>query len=606
MDTSTDYIVGFDFGHGETSVSMVDVGAIDASAANIDTADLHIVGNGTDAKIPSMIGYDVDGNRLLNFDAYQFRFLKIGAYFKAPMCASDKFQAITPEDKDYFRDFVQTVFRCLHEHPKNQFLHNKKVLYFVACPSGWNDEQRRAYLEFFREYCRLPIKGVIEESRAAYVVARRKLYDRDPRLSEQGSSIAVLDLGSSTLDITMHSDRAYTDGFEIGASQIEELLLNHFLDADEGFADRYRRYAEMEPTCRNQILFLLRGAKEDYFNRQSCGTGGSLVLKCQIDWEELSADEISGVSNLKIKDTELERMLDSHGSGDAMYKERLEADIRAFAGKHGSANAVVLTGGASQMPFYKSLVLKCYGLTEHECVVDDSPSYSISRGTAIMGYLDTRGAACKPALIEQLIESMPRLIKAEIIKSASLLYAGTLVNIVAKWRDKASVKSIELLHQLIVAKLDYWQSHYDEVNRAINLQIESEVSTAVCNSLAEIVRLYFGFNAQLRKIRFDCDYDVALTVEQNQLLKTNLYRNYRKIVNEYSLFTRFAEPESMQKDRSHEPKMLERIASRTSDYIMRWFNGFAIDDEFDDIIKECQRKTRDFYNGYIEYITCQI
>ena len=606
MDTNVDYIIGFDFGHGETSVSMVDVNAIDKNAANLDTEDLHIVGDKKEVKIPSIIGYDVDGNKLLNFDAYQFRFLQIGAYFKAPMCASEKFPAISAKDKEYFKDFATMVFKCLHSHPKNQKLQNKRILYFVACPSGWNIEQQKTYLNFFQEYCDLPIEGIIEESRAAYVVARRKLYDRDPKLSELGSKIAVLDLGSSTLDITMHSDKAYTDGFEIGASLIEVLLLDYFLNTDEVFREKYNRYHEIEPTCKNQILFLLREAKEDYYNKLNCERSVGIALKCQIDWEELSADEISGNSILKLKGSELERLLRAKDNKGEEYEDKLKNDITSFINTHGKANAVVLTGGASQMSFYRDVVLNCYGLTEHECVIDDNPSYSISRGTAIMGYLDLRNKKCKSSKIDELIESIPDLIKKEIIKSTCTLYADSLIAIVREWQNQSGIKNIKILHENLTKKLDYWQSHYEEVNKAINQQIEDEVSSVVENALAEIIRLYFGFNAQMHKIRFGCQYDVAITDEQNQMLKTNLYKNYRKIINESALFTRYSEPESTDKDRTKEPKILKLLTERTIDYISRWFKGFTIDDEFDDIIKVCQKKTKDYYKDYIKFITCQI
>ena len=45
MIKDVDYIIGFDFGHGETSVSMVDVGGLDCKAANIETKDLYINGS---------------------------------------------------------------------------------------------------------------------------------------------------------------------------------------------------------------------------------------------------------------------------------------------------------------------------------------------------------------------------------------------------------------------------------------------------------------------------------------------------------------------------------------------------------------------------------
>lgn len=126
MNEEYDYIVGFDFGHGETSAAKVDVAAIDVESIHIEADDLFIVGNDREPKIPSMVGYDIDGNIQLNFDAYQFKYLKVGAYFKAPMVASENFQAITDENKQYFKDFAVSVFNKLHEHPKNQDLKNKK------------------------------------------------------------------------------------------------------------------------------------------------------------------------------------------------------------------------------------------------------------------------------------------------------------------------------------------------------------------------------------------------------------------------------------------------------------------------------------------------
>ena len=605
MIKDVDYIIGFDFGHGETSVSMVDVGGLDCKAANIETKDLYIIGNGKEPKIPSMIGYDADGNKLLNFDAYQFRFLQVGAYFKAPMCASKNFPAITSDNKKYFKDFVTTVFKCLLEHQKNQFLKNKRVLYFVACPSGWNKKQQETYLEFFQKYCGLPINGVIEESRAAYVVARHRLYNMDPELSKPGSKIAVLDLGSSTLDITMHSDKAYTNGFEIGASRIEGMLLSYFLKTDDTFRVKYERYEVLEPTCKSQILYLLREAKERYFNKISSGINNEIVLRCQVDWEELSADEIEGTSNLKLKGADFERLLDSQDNNSVEYKNKLRNDISSFVETYGKVNAVVLTGGASQMSFYNELVLDCYGLTERECVKDQEPSYSISRGTAIMGYLDLNIPDGWPSLLQKLIESIPDLIKTEIIKSTRL-YANTLISMVNEWKTQDGVKTIKDIHEKLMHKLDYWQSHYEEVNKVINQCIEKEVSEAVNKSLEQIIMLYFGFNAPIGKIQSNCEYDVAITEDLNQMLKSNLYRIYKKVVKENGLFSFFSEPESMVKDRSNDTKLLDKLAKQVTEYIDLWFQGFTIDDEFDNIIKVCQQKVRDFYKESVKYITCQI
>lgn len=600
-----DYIIGFDFGHGETSVAEVDVKAITPQSIHIEAKDIYIIGNGREPKVPSMIGYDVDGNKNINFDAYQFRFLKVGAYFKAPMVASEDFPSITEEDKEYFKDFVVTVFQNMLEHKANAHLANKKVLYFVACPSGWNKEQREAYLDFFRNYCKLPITDVVEESRAAHVVARRKLYDRNPQLSMYGKKIAVLDLGSSTLDITMHADKTYTDGYKIGASRIEETLLQFFLETDPAFKEKYEAYAGLENTCKKQILFMLRMAKEDYFNNLSNRPPSEVTLKCPVDWEELSADEIPGTSYLKIKGNVLDTMLDSKGE----YKNALRDSVNDFIAKNGKVDAVVLTGGASQMPFYKDIVLDCYGLTDDQCVVDPNPSYSISQGTAIMGYLDTKNPAKDdmdmPESLRKLIESIPGLIKGEVVKCTTEAYKVQVATVVNRWRKMKGRKTLNMLYKMLSTLLASWDEQIDEINKNTNQQVAQAVSDTINNSLREMMRLYFSYDVQMNDIKLDYEFNMAMPPEQTMIMLKGIYQNFEEIMKSYG-FYKFKGKESMEKDRSGSEGLVMKLADGTIDFVDKWFNGYDVDDEFDDIIKDCQDATRDFYFECIRQITCQV
>lgn len=605
-----DFIIGFDFGHGETSVAKLNVNTVDESAAQLEAEDIYIIGDDREPKIPSIVGYDCNGNIQINLDVYQFKFLKVEAGFKAPMIASEKFPAITPENKDYFRDFVVNVFEKLHEHPKNNELRNKSILYFVACPSGWTTEQRDEYLKFFTDYCKLPIAGVIEESRAAYVVARRKLYDKNPELSRFGKKTAVLDLGSSTLDITMHSNRSYSDGFEIGACKIEEVLLQYFIETDEDFKEKYNRYSQMEDSCSDQILFLLRKAKEEYFNRVRNGSTNDIMLKCQIDWDELSSDEIPGTSNLKIRGSSMESLLESHGQEPKKYKDILCDDIKSFIKQHGTVDAVVMTGGASQMDFYQKMVMDCYGLDEDRCIVDRFPSYSISQGTAIMGYLDTKNPVKKgdevPEGLLNLINRIPDLIKNAVIISSVNVYKTEMKKIVDEWEQSSSNRTLKVLYDNFSTLLASWDEHYAEISMAVNQQVEESLSAEVSDSLSQLMRLYFGFNMQLEPI--DLDYDISMTLphEQTMMLLGDIYNNFKSLIDNRNMLSQFRDPSSLNKDRGEDSEMLKYLANGTRAFIDNWFEGVDIENEFDDVIKDCQSKVKDFYYKSIKYITCQI
>ena len=605
-----DFIIGFDFGHGETSVAKLNVNTVDESAAQLEAEDIYIVGDDREPKIPSIVGYDCNGNIQINLDVYQFKFLKVEAGFKAPMIASEKFPAITQENKDYFRDFVVNVFEKLHEHPKNNDLRNKSILYFVACPSGWTTEQRDEYLRFFTDYCKLPIAGVIEESRAAYVVARRKLYDKDPNLSRFGKATAVLDLGSSTLDITMHSDRSYSDGFEIGACKIEEMLLQYFLDTDDDFREMYGRYSQMEESCSDQILFLLRKAKEEYFNRVRNGATNEIMLRCQVDWDELSSDEISGISTLRIKGSDMEALLESHGQEPKKYKDILCDDIKGFIRQHGNVDAVVLTGGASQMDFYQNMVIDCYGLNEDRCIVDRFPSYSISQGTAIMGYLDTKNPVKNgdevPEGLQNLINSIPNLIKDAVILSSVNVYKTELKKVVDEWEQMSSNRTLKALYDSFSTLLASWDEHYAEISMAVNQQVEESLSVEVSDSLGQLMRLYFGFNMQLEPINLDYDISMTLPHEQTMMLLGDIYNNFKSLIDNRNVLSKFRDPSSLVKDRGDDAEMLKYLANGTRVFIDNWFEGIDIENEFDDVIKDCQNKVKDYYYKSIKYITCQI
>ena len=605
-----DFIIGFDFGHGETSVAKLNVNTVDESAAQLEAEDIYIVGDDREPKIPSIVGYDCNGNIQINLDVYQFKFLKVEAGFKAPMIASEKFPAITQENKDYFRDFVVNVFEKLHEHPKNNDLRNKSILYFVACPSGWTTEQRDEYLRFFTDYCKLPIAGVIEESRAAYVVARRKLYDKDPNLSRFGKATAVLDLGSSTLDITMHSDRSYSDGFEIGACKIEEMLLQYFLDTDDDFREMYGRYSQMEESCSDQILFLLRKAKEEYYNRVRNGATNEIMLRCQVDWDELSSDEISGISTLRIKGSDMEALLESHGQEPKKYKDILCDDIKGFIRQHGNVDAVVLTGGASQMDFYQNMVIDCYGLNEDRCIVDRFPSYSISQGTAIMGYLDTKNPVKNgdevPEGLQNLINSIPNLIKDAVILSSVNVYKTELKKVVDEWEQMSSNRTLKALYDSFSTLLASWDEHYAEISMAVNQQVEESLSVEVSDSLGQLMRLYFGFNMQLEPINLDYDISMTLPHEQTMMLLGDIYNNFKSLIDNRNVLSKFRDPSSLVKDRGDDAEMLKYLANGTRVFIDNWFEGIDIENEFDDVIKDCQNKVKDYYYKSIKYITCQI
>jgi hypothetical protein len=607
------YIIGFDFGHGETSVAMVDVKKVSLQDGTIPAEDVYICQHSREPKITSLVGYASDGTTDVDIDIYDFKgFKSIEAYFKGPLVGSDKFKAISDVQKEHFRDFISTVYHKMMENPKNLTLVGSNVKYYAACPSGWSKEQRESYHNFLKVECGVPIEAVIEESRAAHVAARKKLYERNKDLSEQAKRIVVLDLGSSTLDITLHADKTYTDGFETGASMIEDRLLNSFLSSDSEFTDCYNKYLSINKMGKDEILLFLRYAKEDYFNKQKKYPAREITFSCNIDWNDLSSDEVIGNSRLRMKGSDFISLLkQSNNPDEEGYESLLKNGINSFIANHGKADAVILTGGASQMKFYKDIVIKCFDIEDSACIVDDIPSYSISQGVAMIGYMDSKCPIFDnnielPPNIKDLSDNLNHLFADEVLSHYKQSYTDILSNLVDEWKNKSGQKTLGELFLSLDRLIKDWDSRSVQISEDINVSVANTVRDRINSALQETIRLYFGFDAPIEKFDIDYSFSFSTSKEDNRKLFNNILKIMENAVNNKSYFSKWNGRSSLEKDRSDDPTFVETVSKKINNFASSWFGGYKLDDAFDEEAKDCQLRLIDFYKSAIRKITCQV
>jgi len=608
-----DYIIGFDFGHGETSVAMVDVGKVSLKDGIIPAEDVSICQHSKEPKITSLVGYASDGTTDVDIDIYDFKgFKSIEAYFKGPLVGSNNFKAITDTQKRHFRDFISTVFHRMMANPKNVKLVGSTVRYYAACPSGWSKEQRESYHNFLKKECGLPIEAVVEESRAAHVAARKKLYERNKALSEKAKRIVVLDLGSSTLDITLHADKTYTDGYEIGASIIEERLLESFLSSGSEFKDCYNQYLSINKTGKDEILLFLRYAKEDYFNKQKKYPEREITFSCNIDWDDLSSDDVIGNSRLRMKGSDFISLLkQSETSTEEGYEALLTNCINNFIDKHGKADAVILTGGASQMDFYKDVVLRCFGIEDSACIVDETPSYSISQGVAMIGYMDSKcpkftSESKLPKELQTLSDNISNIINAEILSQYKSAYTNKLCRMVDLWKDRDGHKTLESLLLGLDKLVAIWDEQAHEVSTKINERVSETVVSRINQVLKDTIRLYFGFDAPIGKFEINYDFNFSIKQEDNTELVERIKALMKNYINGRGAFHRWNDSSSPQKERSDDKKLLSELPSKIKDYATRWFDNYNLEDAIGEEVADCRVRLREFYASTLRNITCQI
>ena len=429
------YIIGIDYGHGETSAAFVDLEAV-----GTPVEDLTITGN--EKKIHSMMASfaEVETNGIENVDPndwvlspdwatlrYALTPEKLSksippfaAYFKGPVSKGrdGKSKEIDGIKKKMFGIFCKKVYDEIIENNKfltpavydksgNVVVESNFVLY-VACPSGWEDNEKlglrqvTAYKEFLIENG-VPCQDIVKESRAAYVTARDTVlkgltYQETP-------GVLIVDYGSSTIDLTWFGDKpAYTDGYELGARNVEEILFDYLLNNEEPAKTAYNNYTKyVHPLVAKMISkYGLRILKEDFFDllaKSNIPDGAKKFAALNLgevtpDEEvDFSDPDYRFTSSKPLRKDDIMHILETYkvtnvSLNDETYIGAVIERLRSFAESPevGNIDYVVLTGGATRMTFLKDLVKSVFNIDGNHIIVDNiAPSFAISRGVATYG-----------------------------------------------------------------------------------------------------------------------------------------------------------------------------------------------------------------------------
>lgn len=415
---NTEFIIGIDFGHGETSAAFYNL-------KNQEKEDLDIL-PGLKVIKSAVAILEQEG--------------------KETICVGDA--AIT--NAPYAKDFQISFKKRPSEMNKTErgrmvaFMKgvyaeilNRKTDYksrdhavYIARPSQdiWDSEEK-AYLQM-AEDAGLPIAGIQKESRAAYFRARTQPDSKIDSYVKDG--VLIVDFGSSTIDFTYLNSKLskpIDDGCPCGASQVERTLLEYAMDkssdyAMEQFAQLYRNKKNSIPY--NQILYQFRVAKEQFYSNALMRD-----FRLTMDLGDITVSDgspISGAVSFKISRQKVNDVLNG-------YIEIVRQEVVKFKEKlkDQPVVGVYLTGGASRMDFVRQIFMEIFNLDEAHCPSDNNPSVIVSQGVAHLSYADivTKGIAeelkkkaheaiSKYDWKSNLTHILHEGIKAEIISSADI------------------------------------------------------------------------------------------------------------------------------------------------------------------------------------------
>lgn len=264
------------------------------------------------------------------------------------------------------------------------------------------------------------------ESRAAFLYSKDvEAFGRLPK----GSSVLLIDVGSSTIDITAmtasSNNHQYNSGSNyLGARSIDFIIKNWYLEKirrQPANWSMYQSLVKKNPTIPSALTLSCRKAKEQLYSSPSgmavinfgLFPGVRLTAK-ELD-EIIDATPIADIlrDTIRLSDQECAHMGDK--SWKKLFKEFL-TEKKAEMTKQGiSIGCVILTGSASKMPFVPKIVLEVFNEVSSDSLqYDMDPSRTISKGLALVGPSNEKSKAFQDDLNQLVNEKLPDIIETNI------------------------------------------------------------------------------------------------------------------------------------------------------------------------------------------------
>ncbi|MCD8132672.1 MAG: hypothetical protein LUE19_02310 [Clostridiales bacterium] len=338
----------------------------------------------------------------------------------------------------------------------------KEIVFCVGHPTRWDDLDVAIYKTILRtsilgkgSYEGVPSSLVMsEESRAAFLYVRDQ--GKNDRL-EKGSSALLIDVGSSTIDITAMSPESrnhqYNSGNNyLGARGIDLIIRDWYLDQLLKDRENLAVYQELvcaNPTLDKTLTMFCRGAKEQIYSYKS-GKANIFFGNFQpMKLDKATLDQLIctvPIADVLRKNADLPAAAAEH-MGDKSWKELFQIFMseqrRTMQDEGIRVGRIILTGSASKMPVVSEVIKSVFtDLPESALFFDMDPSRTISKGLALVGPSNDKSVSFQMDVAQVLQEELPEILRRNLNGLASELSSwlgGEMEQMVLKhvkiWQD---------------------------------------------------------------------------------------------------------------------------------------------------------------------------
>lgn len=398
------YLVGIDFGDGETTASLITI--MEDGRHSVPTK-LRIVRDTTvtDTKVESaVVKSPRDDSFRISSSVYDTVFDSYEVNFKL---RPDKYY-LNKKKKKAFTGFIEAILNNILDENRSTGLEydklsgEKNFYLCIACPSRWFDDSRKNGIDYIRKYKDLmhehhiPVDSIIKESDAAFFNFHE---EQDlPR----NKNILVIDYGSSTIDFTYNNkgdikflECAGSSSTNLGAQKVEQAVLDYIEQDGVEYARSLEKISSenlnsSSINIEKYIKLQLKRAKEKFYSKNQpeiFEIDGDLnqILGCECSLIFYPPSELSGCNYIRpagYTATEFEGMIED-------YKENVKRELQSIYNKpRWKPEYIIITGGASKMGWVKEMVKEVFTQNGENITVkvdETEPSYIVSHG--IVKYL---------------------------------------------------------------------------------------------------------------------------------------------------------------------------------------------------------------------------
>ena len=498
------YIVGIDFGHGETSAWAVPLNIKIGSDIG-ESLKLKAANKESERSYYSIIYYnpkygysldDLQGNVITGF--------------KDKVSVLDQPQ--NAKKREAYTEYIKQIYIRLLKHNTALKVDNNGDTNFylcIACPTKWNQDDKDAYIKFFNETLSefgIEVMWVINESDAAYFT--------HGSIDEYADKcVLIIDYGSSTIDYTVvhHGKKISDDNWSnrLGASHVEESILNECRDTEDYQDKVAATEAKLAETNMNYIditsciNFEIRKAKEHsvtYGNYPNLDVNYNLIGQ-QTNYGSTDAFKAEKRKYKFEIECQIDKSIEKYHNKVIADFTQLNTEIQKRIGNQ-KIDCVILSGGACLMPWVSDAVNDIFKPLNIE--IDNQASFVVAKGIAL--YARTQMNALDDFLNKiRALDFSNTYIQADINATAKAILT-MMPSIVEKLKKQSSLTATKIRQEFcnFVKNLDGQNLEYCNL---VQQELDSLISNSVADALKDVICNVF-------KTQVDTS-DVKLHVEAN-------------------------------------------------------------------------------------------